>query len=71
MNITWLDGQDANGQFILEMKFVKGTGYLKNHSYEKIVEYYNLFWDCADVVGMTIYNPQNQVVASKNRAKAA
>jgi hypothetical protein len=72
MDIRWFDGQDAKNKFVLEMMFKNnGLGYLKNESYEKISGQYDFFWDNDQIVGMTLYNPEGKVVATKYRNKAA
>lgn len=65
--INWWDGQPATDMWILEIKFVSGTGYLKNKDKDKIENYYELFWDCPDVVQMTIYDPAGNWVVSKSK----
>ena len=64
-SIVWLDGNDAKGQYILEIEFVDGNkGYMKNPSLEKITHYYNtLFSD--NCKKMTIWTPDNRMVDSK------
>ena len=70
MNIAWLDGNNSDGQFVLEMFFEDGgKGYLKG-DYNQISGHYDLFWKSDDVVGMTIYDPSWKVVATKARASA-
>jgi hypothetical protein len=65
-DIRWLDGKNATGKFILEMGFANGSkSYLKNESYDKILHYYNILWDCPECVSMTIFNPQTEQIASK------
>lgn len=71
-NINWFDGKDAKNNFVLEMLFANGgTGFLKNESYEKISGQYDFFWDNDQIVGMTLYNPEGKVVATKCRNKIA
>lgn len=71
-NINWVDGQNADGKYILQIHFASGgTGYMKNDSYDKLCNYYTLFWDCPEVVGLTIYNPSHQVIATKTRMSQA
>jgi hypothetical protein len=70
-NITWLDGNNATNKFILQMDFATGgTSYVKNDSYEQICHHYSAFWGCPDVVALTLYNKENQVVAHKTRMAA-
>jgi hypothetical protein len=65
MDIAWLDGKDAKGQYILEIDFANGgKGYIKNPSLEKITHYYNTLFD-ENCTKMTIWTPDNKVVESK------
>lgn len=71
MKINWLDGKDSTGKFVLEIMFRDGgTGYLKNESYEETCKSYDLFWDSAEVVGLTIFSPDWKPVATRTRMAA-
>jgi len=70
--IKWLDGNGSEGQFILELQFVAGVNYLKSKTYEQAVERYELFWKInPEIIGMTLYDCDNRVIASKNRMAVA
>lgn len=70
-NIAWLDGKDADGKFILEINFAGGgKSYLKNDE-SGINRHYEFFWSMDEIVGMTIYSPQRQIVRSKFKEIAA
>lgn len=48
--IKWLDKQQANNKYVLEITFIDGgKGYLKNDSLEKINHYQNLMNNSKDV----------------------
>lgn len=71
-NVTWMDGADTVGKYILEIFFENGgTGYLKNEKYEQITHYYNLFFDCDHVVAMTLYSADGKAIATKSKARSA
>lgn len=64
-NIAWLDGKNADGKFILEMNFTGGgKSYFKSDE-KGINNHYEFFWGMDEIVGMTIYNTQRQIVCSK------
>lgn len=70
-NITWLDGKDSTGKFVLEIMFQDGgKGYLKNESYEETCKSYDFFWDSSKVVGLTIFDPEGKPVATRTRMAA-
>lgn len=71
-NISWLDGGDSVGKFILEMTFANGgKSYLKSESYKNISYWYEHLWNCPSLFGMTIFSPCGSVVATKNRMSKA
>ena len=56
MDINWLDGNNAEGMFILEICYVDGTkGYLKNKEREQIAYYIGLFSDMPAVSNFLVY----------------
>lgn len=64
-NIAWLDGNNAEGKFILEINFAYGgKGYLKSDE-AGINNHYEFFWSMDEIVGMTVYNPARKIVRSK------
>jgi hypothetical protein len=68
-DIRWMDGQAANGKFVLKMVYANGgTAYLKNDSYSGIVHYYNLLQDCPEIVNALILNPDGQPVCEMSKA---
>jgi hypothetical protein len=70
--IKWLDGNGSEGQFVLELQFISGVNYLKSKTYEQAVQRYDLFWKInPEIVGMTLYDASNQVIASKSRMAVA
>ena len=70
--IKWLDGNGCEGQFILEIQFISGVSYMKNQNYETICKNYDLFWQTnPEIVGMTLYDASNRVIASKSRMAVA
>jgi hypothetical protein len=68
-DIRWLDGKGSEGNFVLEIMFRDGgKGYMKNESYLKISDCYDLLWRVnPEIVGMTLYDPQGKPVATKTR----
>jgi len=70
-NVSWLDGQSSAGQFVMQIHYSSGgAGFLKNESYDWLMDHYNIFRDCPEVVGFTIYNPTGKIVF-ETAAKAA
>ena len=68
MKIMWLNG-DSTDCFVLEMFFADGNfGYLKNKSYAEICSRYESFWNDPNILGLTLYNTEGNVVATKYRA---
>jgi hypothetical protein len=69
MQVRWLDGQSAEGQFVLEIMFSGGgMGYMKSKTYEQACQNYDNFWNInPEIVGMTLYNLEGKVVANKTR----
>lgn len=62
-NIKWLDCKSATGKFIMKMFYANGiTAYMKNSTYEGIINHYDLLKICPDVVDVCIYNPQGYPV---------
>ena len=70
-NINWFDGNSSFGKYVLELMYDNGSvSYMKHENYTQISYYYRLALELPDVVGLTIYNPQWQVVCSTARAAA-
>ena len=56
LNINWLDGNSAEGMFILEICYSDGTkGYLKNKEREQIEGYIALFSDMPEVSNFLVH----------------
>ena len=72
-DIRWLDGQSAEGQFVLEIMFENGRpGYLKSKTYQKACDNYERFWEInPEIVGMTLYSPEWKPIATKTRMGVA
>lgn len=71
-DVRWLDGQPATGKFVMRMEYANGgTAYMKNATYEGIVNHYNLLITCPDVVDAYIYNPQGECVNQMNKHRKA
>lgn len=69
MDINWLDGKDDNGHYIIEIFFKNNTkGFVKNKNYDQICNDYNSYWEMNDIIGMTIYDLNRKVIATKYRA---
>jgi hypothetical protein len=59
MEINWLDGNNADGMFVLEICYTNGTkGYLKNKEHERITHYITLLSDMPEVANFHVYNPE-------------
>ena len=68
MNIKWLNG-DSKNHFIIEMIFSDGKrAYLKNRNYPDICSRYESLWNNPAILGLTLYNTKEEVVATKYRA---
>jgi hypothetical protein len=64
--VKWLDGKQSHGKYVLEMVFADGgKGYLKNESKNRIEEQYEFFWNCEEVVQLTIFDTNGQWIVSK------
>lgn len=69
MKIKWLDGNCHENCFVLELTFADGNNaYLKNSNYSKICDRYEKLWDDPNILGLTLYNTEGDVVATKYRA---
>lgn len=69
--INWFDGKTSVGKYVLELLYDNGsTSYMKSESYDQIRGYHSLALGLPEVVGLTVYNPQWQVVCSTARAAA-
>lgn len=71
-NINWLDGESADGMFVLEMLFRNGQkGYLKSETHEIAMERYMLALEYEEVVCMTIHDPAGRIVQDYSKYAAA
>ena len=58
MKIQWLDGESADGMFILEIMFKDGKiGYIKNKSLEVINNYKKIFKNYPEILEMNVNYP--------------
>ncbi len=59
LDIKWLDGKDAVGQWVLEIQFASGSsGFIKNHSRDKIAHWCDILKNASEIEGFIIHSPQ-------------
>ena len=68
-DINWLDGNNADGMFVLEICYANGTkGYLKNKEHERIAHYIALLSDIPEVSNFLVYNPEGKQILGTRMA---
>lgn len=71
-NITWLDGEDAVGQFVMKMNYVNGScAYMKNESLDRIKQYHDLLSKMPEIAEAIVFDPQGKIVLKRAYQQAA
>lgn len=71
-DVQWFDGKSAAGKYVLEMHYTKGAiAYLKNACKQEILKYLDMMLECPEIVGITLYDPQKNVISNNFKKMAA